>query len=133
MSEKTAADVMSTDVSTISADQTLGEMIQSIARHHFSGLPVVDHDNRAIGMVTQNDVLKSLAATDDQSGSLADFLGRSVGSVMSHDAHGCSPGTSVSEIAQTLDRLAIHRLVVVDQAGGLVGLVSSTDLVRASA
>jgi len=43
----------------------------------------------------------------------------------------CAPETSVSEVAATLDARDISALVVVDQNGDVLGVISRTDLVNA--
>ncbi|MBI2179547.1 MAG: CBS domain-containing protein [Deltaproteobacteria bacterium] len=43
----------------------------------------------------------------------------------------CRPDTPVDEVAKTMDAKDISALVVVDQAGDAVGVISRTDLVNA--
>jgi CBS domain-containing protein len=43
----------------------------------------------------------------------------------------CRPETSIQEVADTLDEKDISALVVVDQAGDAIGVISRTDLVNA--
>ncbi len=43
----------------------------------------------------------------------------------------CRPETSVEEVANTMDRQDISALVVVNEAGDAVGVISRTDLVNA--
>jgi CBS domain-containing protein len=43
----------------------------------------------------------------------------------------CRPDTPVQEVARTMDSEDISALVVVDEEGALVGLISRTDLVNA--
>jgi IMP dehydrogenase len=42
-----------------------------------------------------------------------------------------APGSAVREAAQLMVATGVHRILVVDEGGELVGLVSSSDLVRA--
>src|SRR5688500_18720806 len=56
-----AENVMSTDVVTVRADLPIAQLIREIRTRRFSGFPVVDSDERAIGLVSQNDVLRALA------------------------------------------------------------------------
>jgi CBS domain-containing protein len=43
----------------------------------------------------------------------------------------CRPETPIEEVARTLDTKDISALAVVDDGGGLIGLISRTDLVNA--
>lgn len=56
-----------------------------------------------------------------------------VGSVMTTVAVSLSPGDSVQEAARIMLAAGVHRILVVDDSGELVGLVSSSDMVRAVA
>jgi len=62
-----------------------------------------------------------------------DPIGRTVGELMSSDPILVWPDTSVSEIAEILDRAGITGVPVVDWNGYLVGVVSQTDLLRVRA
>src|SRR5687767_13106175 len=56
-----AENVMSTDVVTIREDAPIAALIREIRLRRFSGFPVVDADEKAVGVVSQNDVLRALA------------------------------------------------------------------------
>ena len=56
-----------------------------------------------------------------------------VGSVMTTTVVSLPPGASVREAARIMLLAGVHRILVVDDAGDLVGLVSSSDIVRAVA
>jgi CBS domain-containing protein len=56
-----------------------------------------------------------------------------VGSAMTTSVVSVSPDTAVQEAARMMLVAGVHRILVVDDAGDLVGLVSSSDIVRAVA
>jgi CBS domain-containing protein len=56
-----------------------------------------------------------------------------VGSVMTTAVVSLPPGAAVQEAARLMLPAGVHRLLVVDDEGELVGLVSSSDIVRAVA
>lgn len=60
-------DVMETDVYTVKAEDDREEVAQKLARYDLLAIPVVDTDNRLIGIVTHDDVVDVLveAATED--------------------------------------------------------------------
>lgn len=59
--------------------------------------------------------------------------GRSVGEVMTRGAVTCGPQTPLAEVRALLAERRISCVVVVDDAGEMVGLLSTTDLARAAA
>ena len=61
----TVADVMTTDVVTVSPHQSLADAISLIAIHHFHHLVVVDLDAKIIGVVSDRDILRAGARTPD--------------------------------------------------------------------
>lgn len=69
MLELVARDVMTTEVTTICQDVPVEELIHLFRVSHFSGIPVVDADGRAVGLVSETDVLRALAYTVGPPGS----------------------------------------------------------------
>ena len=59
----TARDVMTADVVTIAETDTVEALIQLFRASHFTGIPVVDGDGRAVGVVAETDVLRAFAYT----------------------------------------------------------------------
>src|ERR1700747_1814960 len=52
-----AMDVMTTEVITVDENATVREAAKLLAEHGISAVPVVDKDNRVIGMVSEGDLL----------------------------------------------------------------------------
>jgi CBS domain-containing protein len=69
MRELRARDVMTTEVTTVSQDVRVEELIQLLRVSHFSGIPVVDQDGKAVGLVSETDILRALAYTVGPPGS----------------------------------------------------------------
>ncbi len=59
----TARDVMTTEVTTVRQDQPVEELIHLFRVSHFTGVPVVDEEGRAVGVVSETDILRALAYT----------------------------------------------------------------------
>jgi CBS domain-containing protein len=53
-------DIMSPDPKTLGSDATLAEAEAIFEEHNFDGIPVVDGDQRLMGLVTQQDLLKAV-------------------------------------------------------------------------
>jgi len=56
-----ARDVMTRDVTTVKEDMPVEELIGLFRVSHFSGVPVVDDAGRAIGVVSESDILRAMA------------------------------------------------------------------------
>jgi CBS domain-containing protein len=148
-----AKDVMTKDVTTIGEDVPVKKMIQVIRKTNFSGLPVVDRFGKAVGLVSQNDILHALAwalesekltkafHTGKRKGAVkllkakgkvgvGKLLDRPVKELMTAGVVGCGAETPVAEICETMISRRIHRLVVLDDEGRVLGLIAATDLVR---
>lgn len=52
-----AADVMTSDVITVDEDASAQEAAKLMAEHGISAVPVIDHNRRVIGMVSEGDLL----------------------------------------------------------------------------
>jgi len=117
--EKTARDIMTTEVASTTTCATVGEVAEALAENKISGMPVVS-EGKVVGIVSEADIL---TAAEDAT----------VESVMACDVVSVGPDASVSEIAKTLADRRIKRVPVLDCAGNLVGIVSRADVVAAIA
>lgn len=79
---------------------------------------------------SESDAVDFLA--DTRHGTAAPLDGHTVSEVMTPDILSLAPGADVSTAAERMRAADVHRLLVMD-AGGLVGIVSTTDLARAVA
>ena|SRR5579884_1896594 len=116
-----ARDIMTTKVCTIRPEASAKEIAELLYRERISGAPVVDAEDRIIGIVTEADIISKV-----------DREGLSVGDIMSHEVISVEEETPVNEIAALLTERKIKRVPVVHD-GKLVGIVSRADIVHAVA
>src|SRR5882757_2044973 len=57
-----AKSVMTTDIVTVSPETTVVETARRMLIHHVSAVPVVDPDNRPLGLVSEGDVMRHFSA-----------------------------------------------------------------------
>ena len=124
------AELMRTPVLTVDADDTVADAVVTLADGHVSALPVVDKRGRLMGMLSTTDILAATAESDPER--RAEVLETPVRMLMTPRTLTIAPGAGVREAAQQLLYADVHRLFVTDQ-GRVVGVVSSTDVVRAIA
>src|SRR6516165_11435058 len=142
-----ATDVMTSEVITVDADTSVHTAAQLMAERGISALPVVDRDNRVIGMVSEGDLLhraetgterrqswwlEMMASTNRLAGDYIKSHSGNVKDVMTRDVLSVTETTSVADIAILLETNRIKRVPVL-RDGKLVGIVSRANLVRALA
>jgi CBS domain-containing protein/PII-like signaling protein len=128
---KTAKDVMTSPVLTTSDDAALAHAVSLMVKRKLKRLPVVDANNRLVGMLSRVDVLRTVEA-----GQLANHLapatqamGRTVGEVMEPTVPTVPLEAELADIADQMARAALKRLIVVDAQGRAVGSINDGDLV----
>jgi CBS domain-containing protein len=123
-------ELMRTPVLTVGADHTVADAVVTLADGHVSALPVVDGRGRLLGVLSTTDILAATAEADPER--RAEVLETPVRMLMTPRALTIAPDAGVREAAQQLLYADVHRLFVTDE-GRVVGVVSSTDVVRALA
>ncbi|TFG50938.1 MAG: CBS domain-containing protein [Gemmatimonadales bacterium] len=126
------SEVMRTDVRTVEADASVGETVTLLADEHISGVPVLDRHGKLVGVVSNSDILEALAEHNDPEARESIFESTPVQDIMSTGPQVIGPQATVKEAAQRMLYLEVHRLFV-EEEGRLLGVVSTTDLVRALA
>jgi len=120
-------DVMTTQVVAVRRGATFEEMAAALRRFRVSALPVVEADGKVIGVVSQADMLLGLIDGLAHQ-EVRKAAGLTAGDLMTHPAVTVRPGDSVEHAARLMYSLRIKWLPVIDAGGGLVGVISRTDL-----
>jgi CBS domain-containing protein len=93
-----------------------------------SALPVLDGDQRPIGVVTHRDILAASLGRNGRAGSPTEPGLIEVTEAMSPWPPTVDPDTSVSDAAKMMSYLDLKRVFVVDRSA-VVGVFSQTDVV----
>lgn len=117
--------LMSIDPVTVAPDAPVAEAEALLRTYRISGLPVVDH-GELIGVVSQTDLLTAHASELIS----ANWPRLRVRHIMSRSAIAIGAMTSVEDAARRMIVDHIHRLVVTDDAGTPIGVVTPLDLLR---
>jgi len=125
------AEIMETDVETVTLDTPVSEALITLADARVSGLPVVDNSKRVIGVVSSTDLIGAQAETQD-AGERQILLETPVRDLMSPKPLLIESTAEVREAARHMLYADVHRLFV-EENGVLVGVISQTDVVRAVA
>lgn len=112
-------DIMSSNVISVSSNQTVQEAAQLMRQHNIGALPVIDN-GQLKGMVTDRDItLRTTAQGKNED--------TTVGQVMSTNLVSGRPEMSVQEAAELMAQNQIRRLPVVEN-NQVVGMVALGDL-----
>ena len=107
---------------TISADATLEELDEKCGQYRVSGLPVVDTDNRLLGIITNRDLRFT---------PVAEWATTKVDEVMTPMPLVTAPvGISREDATALLRQHKRERLPIVDAGGHLAGLITVKDFVK---
>ena len=115
-------EIMVKDVVTVKDSELVIDAVELMNEHEIGCLVVVN-DGKAIGMLTERDMLKRVLAQS------MDPKSTKVGEVMSVPLVTVDPQDEVEETARLMFRMEIKKLPVVEDER-LLGLVTLTDLVR---
>jgi len=129
---KTVRDLMTTTVITIELDAPVSRAIELLADGHVSGLAVLDHQFRLVGVVSTTDIVnaEAEAASDPDRERLWSLT--LVRDVMTSHALSVSPDLELREAALQMDYGDVHRLFVIEE-DRLIGVISRSDISRAFA
>jgi CBS-domain-containing membrane protein len=145
--DRRAKDVMSRDLVTIDAKDSVHDALQLMAENKVATLPVVDRQSRCIGILSTSDFVEVTRDMDagltelenaDQPlwGAYLERLGDNIGhqgvtELMSESVVSIGPDAPLFEVASRMLREHVHRLPVVGSNDRLLGIISMTDILAA--
>ncbi|AGI90128.1 CBS domain-containing protein [Streptomyces albidoflavus] len=118
-----ARTLMSTDVQSILAEETIDRAAQVMRDHNVGALPVKSADGALLGIVTDRDlVVRALAAGKTPDRTTLEDLVEDTPVAVTPDAHS-------TEVLQAMGNAQVRRVVVVED-GDLLGIISEADLAQ---
>jgi CBS domain-containing protein len=118
-----ARDFMTRSVICTREDMPIYEAIRLLSNRNLTALPVVDADLRLVGLVSEKDVLRTLYEKEDRiERTVSDYMNRKI---ISYDVN--------ANLIDICDCLMEHpfRRVPITEHGRLVGIASTSDVIRA--
>ncbi|MFK0160583.1 CBS domain-containing protein [Streptomyces sp. NPDC090493] len=139
--------VMTTDVVHATSGTSFKEVARLLADHRISGLPVLDEDDKVIGVLSETDLMVRQAATAEPYGhkhrtpSIGQLSpgarrqatkaeARTAGELMSVPPVTVHAEDTIAAAARTMADRHVERLPVLDVENRLVGIVTRRDLLR---
>ena len=121
--EVTVKDVMSSPVVTVREDDNVTKVAKTLARRRIGSVIVVDKKRKPLGMITEKDVVRRVAAKGLHPTKIK------AAKIMSKPLRTVDPSLDVKEAARRMKQAKVKRFAVME-AGKLVGVVTGTDIVE---
>ncbi|MGH8823949.1 MAG: CBS domain-containing protein [Jiangellaceae bacterium] len=116
-------DGMSTKVLTVGPQHTLAQVAAMMSERNIGSAVVLDPDGEGPGIITERDVLRSVAQGRDPTNEVvADYA--------ETDLTVAHPDWGIERAAATMIRAGFRHLVVCDDDSEVAGVVSMRDIVR---
>lgn len=144
-----AKDLMTSKVITVKPDTKISEVADILHKNHFSGLPVVNSDNRVIGTISERDFItansdlylptyiKLLSSMDYVQGAkkglpyvVKQIVNATAKDIMNQKIPFARPDTTLEQLAGMFAQERANPIPVTDEANVLVGIISRSDLIK---
>lgn len=120
------ADVMSADVASCRQKDSLHQAAETMWTKDCGAVPVVDDVGHPVGIVTDRDVCMAAC----MQGRVLQEI--EVSTAMAAPVVSCQPTDTVASAQELMRKHQLRRLLVVDRAGKLAGIVSLADVTQAA-
>ncbi|MCD8181642.1 MAG: IMP dehydrogenase [Firmicutes bacterium] len=105
---------------SLTQDRTLQDADDLMSRFRISGVPIVDSDNKLIGIITNRDLKFE-----------TDFTQKISGTMTSKNLITAPVGTTMTQAQEILSKAKVEKLPIVDDEGHLKGLITIKDIEKA--
>lgn len=116
-------DVMVRTAASCGPETDLGQATEILWNRNCGILPIVDSQQRVIGVVTDRDLCIAMGTRNRLPGEI------SLAQVASGKVYACRPEEAIPVALQVMAQHKVRRLIVVDGQGGLQGILSMDDIV----
>lgn len=115
-------DIMTSDPVCVRPEDSVIAAAQLMRSQHIGPIPVIDHQGRLVGIVTDRDLAIKVVAEGRSPGETK------VTDVMSSQPYTRAPNDDVEQVIQTMEEHQVRRVPIVDEECCLVGIVSQADV-----
>lgn len=116
-------EIMTGEVGSCGLETNLAAVARIMWEKDCGSVPVLDHEGRVIGIVTDRDICMALTTRNNLASELT------VGDVVAGTIKTCAPDDDVSAALKTMRNDQLRRLPVVDSEGKLAGMLSLNDVI----
>ncbi len=146
-------DVMTREVITLRSSQSISDAVSKLAEHGISGAPVLDEEDRLVGIITEKDILNSLKLKNtrlemvypslsmvsvsfvekmDKKETLEafnDIANSTVSDIMTKNVVTVQTGSDLALVVDFIIAKEVNRVPVLD-GSRLIGIVSRADIIK---
>lgn len=115
-------DLMTSEVECFRTSDSVREVARCMRDVNVGFVPICAHDGRPLGTLTDRDIALRVCADDRKSSEVH------AGEVMTHETVTCRASDDVAEAERLMATHHKSRIMVVNDAGRLVGVISLSDL-----
>lgn len=125
------AGVMTSPVVTIQGDEPLSIAAARMAEHRIKRLPVLDQNGKLIGVLSRVDVLKQVVTEEakKRAAKAPSGAAHTLGDIMIPEIPTIQEDARLADVIAQFLEAGTRRLIVVDNAGRPLGLISDADAV----
>ena len=134
-------EIMQREVATVRQGSSLSDAAKLMTQKHVSGLPVVDVDDKLIGILTEADFLSALdihgeSAVQDLFETIIrrrrtrKHMGTIVDDIMTRDPVRVGAEDTLQRALELMNKNGIKRLVITDDENRVQGVISRADLIK---
>jgi CBS domain-containing protein len=149
-------EAMERNVIKFNADDKISDVAQKLRDNKISGAPIVDDNNKVIGIISEGDIMRLLEVHSPrlnlilpspldvielpirmkyEMDEIAEDMNRAasvlIGEIMTKKVYTIKEEDDISNAAQFMDTHSVNRLPVVDEEGRLIGIITRGDLISA--
>ena len=149
MNDKRAKDIMTTDVIVANKNDIIANVANLLIKEKIGGLPVVDEENKVVGIISETDIMKKESHVDsprmlnfiqgiiflddmkkfeDEMRAIAPYK---VEDLMSKDIITVNENDTFDYVANVMINKSINRVPVVDENNFLKGIICRYDIIKA--
>ena len=149
MNDKRAKDIMTTDVIVANKNDIIANVANLLIKEKIGGLPVVDEENKVVGIISETDIMKKESHVDsprmlnfiqgiiflddmkkfeDEMRAIAAYK---VEDLMSKDIITVNENDTFDYVANVMINKSINRVPVVDENKLLKGIICRYDIIKA--
>ena len=143
-------DIMTNKVVTASPSMKINEVAHLLTGYRIHGVPVVDEENKLVGIVTEtdffvtdspdlylpsyinflNDTKMKGEINSAQKEKVKELLGASAKDIMTTECFTFSPETEIEEVVAVFQKKELHTVPVVGKDGKLAGIITVADIIK---
>lgn len=124
MKLETILTVKGHEVASIRPDAPVRDLVVQLAEHNYGALVVSADGATVAGMASERDIVRALSTRG------AAVLDEPVSTIMTNVVQCAPPDAAVEDIMALMTNRRVRHIPVVDESGGMIGLVSIGDVVK---